>query len=326
MTPVDIALADVVVAYDRLRPHVRPTPMIRSAWLSARTGADVHLKCENLQETGSFKIRGALSKLLTLTDAERRAGVITASAGNHAQGVAWASRLLGVSALVVVPAGTPAVKQAGIRRYGAELTVAGDTYDAAADAARALQAATGRTYVHAYLDPAVTAGQGTVALEALRRGDAWDLALVPAGGGGLIAGVGTVLKAVRPHVRIYGIQSEASPPWVESFRVGRVVEVTYAPTLAEGLAGRIDPENFDLVRRVTDEMLTVPEAAIGEAMAGLFREHRLVVEGSGAVGVAALLTGRVRPPAGSRVLVVLSGGNVDPERLLTLASQAPSDP
>lgn len=326
MRDVDITLADVVAAHDRLRPYVDPTPVVRSPWLSAFTGADIHLKCENLQRTGSFKIRGALAKLLTLSDAERRAGVMAASAGNHAQGVAYGSHLLGLSALIVVPEGTPAVKQAGIRRFGAELVVAGRHYDEAEDRARELQTKTGRTYIHAYLDPVVIAGQGTVAWETMAHDHHWDTVLVPAGGGGLIAGIGTVLKSLRPEARVYGIQSEASRPWVESFRAGRVVDVSYAPTLADGLAGGIDQENFALVRRVTEAMLAVTEAAIGQAMAGLAREHRLFVEGSGAVGVAALLSGLVKPAAGSRVLVVLSGGNVDPERLFSLMAAEAGEP
>ncbi|MGC8489768.1 MAG: threonine ammonia-lyase, partial [Clostridia bacterium] len=194
MTEVDISLADVVDAAERLGPYVDPTPVIRSPWLSERTGAEVYLKCENLQRTGSFKIRGALSKLLTLSAAERTAGVITASAGNHAQGVAYGSRLLGLSALIVVPKSTPAVKQAGIRRYGADLVLAGPHYDEAHEEAVRLQRETGRTYIHAYLDPVLIAGQGTVAWETLRHDPAWDTVIVPAGGGGLVAGVGTVVK------------------------------------------------------------------------------------------------------------------------------------
>ena len=315
MTEVDVNLADVVAAAARLAPYVDPTPVLKSAWLSEHTGAHVYLKCENLQHTGSFKVRGALSKLLTLTGAERTAGVITASAGNHAQGVAYGSSLLGLSALIVVPETTPAVKLDGIRRYGAGLVLAGSGYDEAHREAERLRRESGRTYIHAYLDPAVVAGQGTVAWESMTSGPPWDVVVVPAGGGGLIAGIGTVTKALYPAAEVLGIQSEASPPWVESFRAGRAVTVTEKPTLADGLAGGIDQENYTLVRRVTDAMRTVSEPAIAGAMASLVREHRLVVEGSGAVGVAALLTGVVAPAPGSRVLVILSGGNVDSGRM-----------
>ena len=180
MTDVDISLADVVEPAERLGPYVDPTPVIRSPWLSDLTGADVYLQCEKLQRTGSFKIRGALSKLLTLSAAERAAGVITASAGNHAQGVAFGSHLLGLSALIVVPESTPAVKQEGIRRYGADLVLAGPHYDEAYEEAMRLQRESGRTYIHAYLDPVLIAGQGTVAWKTLRHDPTWDTVVVPA--------------------------------------------------------------------------------------------------------------------------------------------------
>ena len=315
MTAVDLELSDVAAAAARLTPYIDPTPVLKSLWLSERTGADVYLKCENLQRTGSFKVRGALSKLLTLTEEEQQAGVITASAGNHGQGVAYGAHLLGLSALIVVPTGTPAIKLDGIRRYGAELVLAGSGYDEAHREAVRLHRESGRTYVHAYLDPTVIAGQGTVAWESMAGDRPWDLVVVPAGGGGLIAGIGTVTRALCPQAGVIGIQSEASSPWVESFRTGRTVNVEESPTLAEGLAGGIDPENFALVRRVTDSMRTVREGDIADAMASLVREERLVVEGSGAVGVAALMSGVVTPAAGSRVLVILSGGNVDASTL-----------
>jgi len=292
MEPLDVTLADVVAASRRIGPHLSPTPVVRSPWLSEVTGAEVHLKLETLQATGSFKVRGALC----------------ASAGNHAQGVAWGATMLGISAMVVVPEGTPGLKREAIRRLGAELIVAGASYDEAEDRARAVQRETLRTLIHAFLDPKVVAGQGTLALETFAPNPDWDSVIVPAGGGGLIAGVGAVVKAMRPESAVLGVQSEASAPWVRSFATGHVESVTYEPTLAEGLAGRIDAANFALVRRVTDEMVEVEEIAIARAMAGLARHQHLLVEGAGAVGVAALMTGRIRLPRGSR-------GNVGADRL-----------
>ena len=315
---LDITLGDVLEASVRVAPYVRTTPVAESPWLSEVTGAHVFLKLENLQVTGSFKARGAVSKLLFLTSSERSRGVIAASAGNHAQGVAYAAARLGISALIVIPEGTPATKMAGIRRYGAELRIVGANYDESEAFAWALAASTGRVMVHAFEDAAVVAGQGTVALETLLWDPAWDSVLVPAGGGGLIAGMGTVVKAIRPAASVIGVQSEASPAWYESFRAGHVVGVEYRPTLAEGLLGGIGRRNFALVRRVADRMELVNESAIAQAMAGLAQEHHLMVEGSGAVGVAALLSGVVRPARASRILVVISGGNVDAKRLARL--------
>jgi len=318
MKSMDLSLADVIDAAWQIRPWVRTTPVIDSPWLSAQARARVFLKLENLQVTGSFKVRGALAKCLRLTAAERERGVVAASAGNHAQGVAFAAAQLHLSALIVVPLGTPEVKVAGIRRWGADLQMVGATYDDSEAFAVDVARATGRVLVHAFEDPAVVAGQGTVALETLWQDPAWDAVVVPVGGGGLMGGVGTVVKSIRPDTQVIGVQSEASPPWYYSFQAGQVVSTAYGPTLAEGLSGRIGDVTFGLVRRVVDEMALVEEEAIAAAMVGLAREHRVIVEGSGAVGVAALLSGRITLEPGARVLVIVSGGNVDLPRLAEL--------
>jgi threonine dehydratase len=275
---------------------------------------------EALQTTGSFKLRGAFTKLFSLTNEEREKGVITASAGNHAQGVAYASSHLHISALIVVPKTAPETKKAGIRRYGAELVEFGDNYDEAEAHAYELAKATGRTFVHAFEDNKIIAGQGTVGLEILLEQPDFDTLVVPAGGGGLICGVAVAAKAINPAIRVIGVQSHASPPWYYSFKEKKLVDVTYEDSLADGLHGGITQGNLDLALQVVDDIVLVTEEEIAHAMYWLSKEHHYMVEGSGAIGVAALLHGYL-DLAGQKVCTILSGSNVDAGKLARIIAK-----
>lgn len=328
MTPSPVGLHDVVLAAARIAPHVRRTPLERSVPLSAELGIAVWLKLECLQRTGSFKLRGALNRLLTLPDTARGRGVLTCSAGNHGLGLAEAARLTETAATVVVPANTSPAKLAGLRQTGVELLIVGATYDEAEARAPAIARERGLTFVSPYNDADVVAGAGTVALEILNDLPGTGTIVVPVGGGGLAAGTGVVARAVNPALRVVGAQSEASPAMHAALAAGRLVPVADGPSLADGLAGNIEAGSltFPLIQRGLDEVVLVPEAAIAEAMLTLLDRHHLVVEGSGAVGLAALRTGRLRNLPQPVVLIV-SGSNVATDVLARLlAEQAPENP
>jgi threonine dehydratase len=317
--------ADILAAANRLTGIVAETPVERSRSLSALVGAEVYLKLECAQRTGSFKIRGAANTVATLSEEQRARGVVTASAGNHALGLAEAAERLGVAATLFVAGNVSAAKLASLRRYPAELQVVGSVYEDAEAAAQAFARERGAAFVSAYSGAALIAGQGTVALEALRALPDAECILVPVGGGGLAAGVAIWAKAINPAIRVVGVQAEASAVIYESLRAGRIRnDVPESPTLADGLAGSVDPETLTLpiLQRLLDEMLLVSEREIARAMAFLLDAHHLVVEGSGAVGVAALLAGRLRELAGRRVLALLSGRNVSSEVLLEARQKA----
>ncbi len=319
----EVALHDVVRAAAVIRGLVRRTPLEASPPLDAVTGATTFLKLENLQVTGSFKVRGALSCVASLDPGQRELGLLAASSGNHAQGLAYAARHFACRATVFVPEGTPKVKLDNCRRLGASIVIAGRDYDEAQARAAAHARTTPVTWVHGFADPRVIAGQGTVALEMLAERPDLEIFLVPAGGGGLIAGVATVVKAFNPQAKVIGVQSVASAPWYHSFRAGKLVHVELGPSIAEGLHGGITDPPFGLVMRLVDDFVLVEEAEIAAAVRWLALEHHLVVEPSGAVGVAALLAGRLGPVTGRRVAVVISGGNVDPACLAAILSGLP---
>ncbi len=318
-----VELKDVLDARRRLAPYVVRTPLIFSPGLSEHLGAKVWLKPEQWQLTGSFKIRGALNKMIGLSEAERARGVITASAGNHAQGVALAAQFLGISALVVTPQNTPATKIAGIAHYGAEMQQMGENYDQAESAAYDLARETGRVFVHAFEDAAVVAGQGTVGFELFEDQPDLDAIVVPAGGGGLMDGIGVVARAISPLTEVIGVQSQASPAWRAAFDQGQVVDVDYGPTWAEGLLGAIGRGNFEIARHVVDGIDVVTEEAIQEAMAWVLAEHHWVVEGSGAVGIADVLQPQIADRwRGRRIAVIITGGNLDLSRLRQIVDRA----
>ncbi|MSQ37922.1 MAG: threonine ammonia-lyase [Chloroflexi bacterium] len=306
--------AAVTAAAALIGPHIERTPLVRSEAFSAMAGCEVFLKLENLQRTGAFKIRGALNRLLAMPVAERARGVVTASAGNHGLGVAHAAKHVGVPACVVLPYGVPLAKLTAIQRAGAEVVITGVDYDSAHAAAQALAKERGATYVHAFDDPDVIAGQGTVALEMLADQPDLDVIVVPVGGGGLLAG--TVLAvAERPRrTRITGVQSREGSAFADSFAAGSVVERP-ASTIADGIAVRRPSERtLAIARDGVAEMRTVSDEEIAKTIVLLLERHKLLSEGAGAAALAAVLT----DPgafAGLRVGVMVSGGNIDPNLL-----------
>jgi threonine dehydratase len=310
---------DITAAATRIASVARRTPVEPS---SALGGANLHVwfKMEVWQATGSFKIRGALNRMAQLTPEERARGIATASAGNHAQGVAACAVALQIHAIIVVAHDASPAKVAALQRYDpawVELRRIGADYDEAEAAGIALARELGRVFVSPYDDPAIIAGQGTLARELLDDVPDLDMLLVPVGGGGLAAGVALWAHHVNPAIRVIGVQSQASPSMHAALAAGQLVTVPVAPSLADGLAGNIAANSitFPLCQQHLAEVVLVSEDAIAAAMRFLADEHHVIVEGSGAVGVAALRSGVVTPPPGSRVGVVLSGRNVTLDRL-----------
>ena len=309
-----LSRAAVVEAAARIAPHIRRTPTERSPALSQLAGREVYLKLENLQRTGAFKIRGALNALTRLDAAKRSAGVVTASAGNHGQGVAFAAQLIGAPVTIVLPQGVPLAKLTAIQRSGAETVLADGGYDEAHAVALQIARERGRTYVHAFDDDDVIAGQGTVALEMLEDADELDTLVVPVGGGGLIAGIALAASERKPRLRIIGVQSHSASAFAESFRAGRVTERA-AATIADGIAVRRPAERtLAIVRKYVDDVITVSDEAIARAIVVLLERTKMLAEGAGAAGIAAVLeaNGHV---GGQKVGIVVSGGNIDPNLL-----------
>lgn len=320
--PPDVAvgLDDVHEARRRIAPFVVRTPLIRSPALSERVDANVWLKLESLQPPGSFKIRGAANKLLSLTDQERAAGVVASSAGNHGAAVAYVSGLLGIRATICVPETVDPVKLAAIRGFGAEAIPKGRSFDDAVVVSRQLQAERGLTYVHPYDDPLVMAGQGTIALEILEDVPQTDAMVTAVSGGGLAGGVALAAKAARPSVATIGVSPERATAMQDSVRAGRLVDVAFQDTLASVLAGGLGDENlysFPACRRFIDTWVEVTEDEIAAAMVYALTRERVLVEGGGSVGIAAALAGKLKD-AGEHVAIVVSGGNVDPMLVLEL--------
>ena len=299
-------------AAERIAPHVKRTPLVRSASLSALARGDVYLKLENQQITGSFKLRGAINALSTLPDEKRARGVVASSAGNHGMGVAYAARALGISAKIYVPRTAPEVKKNGIRQLGAELDDTAADYDAAMVEARKFGRETGREFINPCLGDQLIAGQGTVALEIIDDLPGLRALVVNVGGGGLLGGCASFLREEKPLVRIYGAQSVNTAAMTKSLSAHRVVAIESLPTLADGLAGQIDEDALDIGRHGLDDIVALPEEDIARAIAWFASQHGARVEGAGACGVAAILTGRMRPE--TPCAVVVSGGNIDEGR------------
>ena len=301
-------LADVEAARARLAGKgVRVTPLYASETFGRMTGRPVHLKAETLQRTGSFKIRGAVNKIGSLTDAERKAGVVAASAGNHGQAVAWAAREAGIEATIFMPAETPMAKLEPTRNYGARAELTGATFEDAVAAAVAHVEETGATFVHPFEDPDVIAGQGTIGLELVDQLPEVETVVIPVGGGGLASGIGLTLRALRPDLKLVGVQAAACAPLAGGTQFGY--------TIAEGIAVKHPGElTTGLLAGLLESVVTVTDEEISEAIVLLTERTKLVVEGAGAAPVAALLTGRV--PGDGPTVAILSGGNIDPTLLI----------
>lgn len=314
-----LALSDVQEAQRRLKGRVHRTPILTSRTTDARTGFHVYFKCENLQRAGSFKIRGATNKLLTLTAEERQRGVVAFSSGNHAQGVALASKLLDVPATIVMPTDAPAIKVAATRGYGAEVIFYDREKEDREAIGRRLAEESGRTLVPPFDDEAIMAGQGTTALEFLEDVSELDVFLAPVGGGGLLSGCATAANGLRPGIRIFGVEPESANDAYLSFCRGEIVKIPVPPTIADGVRTQsLGEKTFPVLRQHLEGILLVSEDAIIEAVRWLLFRMKILVEPTGAVAAAAVLSGKLPVPAGSRVGVVLSGGNIDPGVLATL--------
>ena len=312
-----LGLQAVRAARERISDYTRHTPVLTSRSLGEQCGGTVLLKAENLQRTGSFKLRGALNRL---SEAGAEGGVVAGSAGNHAQSLAYAARVRGVPCEVFMPVDAAVAKVAAVRGFGGTVHLGGESVDECVERARERASETGALFVHPFDDPEVIAGQGTIGLELLE--DVRELAavVVPVGGGGLIGGVASTLKELRPEVRVIGVQAEACAAYPESLRAGRSVEARASATIADGIAIKRPGElTLPLVERCVDDMVVVRDDDVAEAMVLLLERAKLVVEGAGAVGVAALLAGAVRPAPRGATVVVLSGGNVDPGLLAAVA-------
>jgi threonine dehydratase len=308
-----ISLQDIQDARKAIAPFVKCTPLTRSQFLSKLCNGEVWLKLENLQVTNSFKPRGAFNRLLDLSAKERR-GIITASAGNHGQAVAYAAQKLKFPAKIVVPKTTPKIKINAIKEYGADLVLFGDTYDEAEQKAKKLAWKDEYAYISPYNDELITAGHGTIGLEITEALPTVDTVIVPVGGGGLISGISIAVKSIKSSVQVIGVQSEASPVMYKSLRAGRIVDARITETIAEGLAGGIEKDaiTFKIIQEYVDEMLLVHEETIRRAVYLLWTWEKQVAEGSGAAAIAPIVENKSLF-AGKTVVAVITGGNIDTE-------------
>lgn len=306
-----ITLEDMRRARHALKGVAHQTALDYSATFSELAHNDVYLKLENLQKTGSFKVRGAYNKIISLSEKERERGVIAASAGNHAQGVAFASARANIKSTIVMPEGAPLSKLQATKNYGAQIVLHGDTFDEAMERAKEIQAETGATFVHAFDDDDIIIGQGTIGLEILAQLPDVDVIVCPIGGGGLISGIAKAIKEQKPSVRIYGVEAEACPSMMTSLEKDTPFKVTSASTIADGIAvKKPGSKTFEMVQAYVDDIVTVDDLDISRTMLHLLERSKLVVEGSGAVSLAALLDHKV-PIEGKKVVAIISGGNVD---------------
>ncbi|RIQ12649.1 threonine ammonia-lyase [Jiangella rhizosphaerae] len=310
-----VSMADVEAARELLRDVVRPTPLEDSRWLAGRVGGRVHLKCENLQRAGSFKIRGAYVRIARLSEQERARGVVAASAGNHAQGVALAASMLHTKATVFMPEGAAIVKEKATRAYGADVRFAGTSIDDALLEARAFAAETGAVLIHPFDHPDIVAGQATVGMEILEQCPDVRTIVVGTGGGGLTAGISLAVHHLKPGVRVVGVQAEGAAAYPTSLAAGKPVALERMTTMADGIAvGCPGDVPFGMIQQYVDSVVTVSEESLSRALVLLLERAKLVVEPAGGAAVAALLDdpGAYEPP----VVAVLSGGNIDPLLLL----------
>jgi threonine dehydratase len=308
----NLTLADVKAARERLNGAIYRTPCARSETLSRQTGQSIFLKLENLQMTGSFKERGALNKIATLTPEEAARGVVAASAGNHAQGVAHHATQRGIRSVIVMPLATPLVKVQATRGFGAEVVLYGANYDEACEEATRRCQAEGMTFIHPFDDPLVMAGQGTIGLELLEQIESLEAVVVPIGGGGLIGGVACAVKESKPDVRVIGVQTSRLPSMKEALLAHHPVTLEPATTIADGIAVRRAGEvTYPVVERYVDEIVTVNEDEIASAILTLLEREKTLAEGAGAAGLAAVLQRRTSLPAFTRTAVIVGGGNID---------------
>lgn len=307
-----IPFEEIKQAHKRIKKVVYKTPFAYAPILSQKVGNEIYLKKENLQITGAFKLRGAFNKIASIPEEKRKKGVIAASAGNHAQGVAFSANYFNVPAIIVMPEATPLTKVTGVKEFGGEVVLAGNNYDEAYEYAVKLAEEKGLEFIHPFADDKVIAGQGTIGIEMLEQVPELDYIIVPIGGGGLISGIASAAKQINPHIKVIGVTAEGAPAMRLSFLSGSVQDTTFVKTIADGIAVRdTNPKMFDLVREVVDDIVEVDDEEIANAILFLMERQKVVVEGAGAVGVAALLHHKIKFTAPKKVGVVLSGGNID---------------
>lgn len=319
-----VTLQDIKNAKETIKNIVKQTDILESVKLSNMTGANVFYKCENLQKTGSFKLRGACNKIANLTDKEKSNGVIASSAGNHAQGVALGASMTGIKATIVMPATAPLAKVTATKGYGAEVVLNGLVYDDAYAKAVELQKETGATFLHPFNDKYVIAGQGTIGLEILEQLDGKvDTILCPIGGGGIIAGIAVAAKGINPNIKIVGVQTANIPSMQESMKNGEVTTAFKSTTIADGIAVKTPGDvTFEIINELVDEVVVVEEDEIAQGMLFLMENQKVVAEGAGAVTTAALLSGKYVPKKDENVVCVISGGNVDVNTLYRVIGTA----
>ena len=306
-----VSLSSILTARARIGEAIHTSPCYRSHFLSEQTGLPLHLKLDNLQRTGSFKERGALNKLLTLSESERKRGVIAASAGNHAQGVAFHAAARGIRAQIVMPFATPQIKVSATRAYGADVILHGTDYDEACEEALRRRAIEGRTFIHPFDDPDVISGQGTIGLELLEQVPDIEAVVVPVGGGGLIAGVACALKESNPNIRVIGVEPEKLPSMLRAREAGAPVTIAAQATIADGIAVRRAGElTLALVNRYVDEIVSVDDEEIASAILTLLEHEKTLAEGAGATALAALLQAKTSL-RNQRTVVLVTGGNID---------------
>ena len=310
-----LTLDDFKAVRQRIGPHIKHTPLLTSRQLSEATGFDVRLKAELFQRVGSYKIRGPLNKFALMSEEDKRRGVVCSSAGNHAQGVALAAKIHGIRAVVCMATNATPAKVAATKGYGAEVVLHGSIWDEANEKAKELVRTEGLTYVHPFDDEQLIAGQGTLGLEIIQDWPEVDAVVVPIGGGGLISGVSMAVKSHNPKIRVIGVESSDGPAMKRSVEAGKL-ETIDCKTIIDGLrVRRVGEINFSVVQRYVDEIVTLPDREIFDAMLWVMERCKLVVEGAAAAPVGALLGGLVKLPAGSRVAAVLSGGNLNLSQL-----------
>ena len=308
-----VTLKDIQNAKKTISEIVKKTDILESRKLSDITKANIFYKCENLQKTGSFKVRGACNKIANLTDEEKSNGVIASSAGNHAQGVALGATMNGIDATIVMPSTAPLAKVTATKRYGAKVVLEGLVYDDAYAKAVEIQKETGATFLHPFDDKYVIAGQGTIGLEIFEQMDyKVDTILCPIGGGGLISGVAVAAKALNPNVKIIGVQTANIPSMYESIKSGKVTTAFKSTSVADGISVKTVGElTFEIVKDLVDEVILVEEDEIAEGLLFLMENQKVVAEGSGAVTTAALLSGKYKPRSNENIVCIISGGNID---------------
>lgn len=311
-----VTLDMIKEAKEALKDVVITTPVLESVKMKEKTGANVFLKCENLQKTGSFKIRGAYNKIVNLTETEKANGVIASSAGNHAQGVALGAQTCGIKATIVMPATAPLAKVTATKGYGADVVLNGLVYDDAYAKAVEIQKESGATFLHPFNDEYVIAGQGTIALELFEQLDRVDTIICPIGGGGIIAGIATAAKAINPNVKIVGVQTSNMSSMKDSIENGKLTTVFKGPSIADGVSVKLVGDlTFDIAKELIDEVVLIDEDEIAQAMLFLLEYQKITSEGSGALSTAAIWSGKYIPKQGENVVCIVSGGNVDTNTL-----------